>query len=211
MGSTSVIRDIRTKRMLRVLSLLFFVSGSSALVYQVAWQRLLFTAIGVDIESVTIVVSVFMLGLGFGSLLGGWIADRFTGYLLLTFCAIEACIGIFGILSPLMLPVVGRAACVAGRPGAAAACFLFLAIPTVAMGATLPVLVTHANRLQHNIGAAAGTLYFANTLGAAYGALATGTLLFARLDLGQSILVAAAGNAVVASGAWLAFRGRPLQ
>ncbi len=60
-----------------VLLAVFFVSGGSALIYQVAWQRLLFSAFGVDIESITIVVSTFMLGLGCGALLGGQAADRF--------------------------------------------------------------------------------------------------------------------------------------
>lgn len=191
----------------RALSLLFFVSGASALVYQVAWQRLLFASIGVDIESVTIVVAVFMLGLGAGGLLGGWMADRFLERLLLLFCALELCIGLFGAASPFSLPWVGSLAAAGGRAGAAAGCFLFLAIPTMAMGATLPVLVTHVNRARRNIGASVGALYFANTLGAAYGAIATGTLLFFWVDLNGAIWLAAAGNALVAAGAWLAFRG----
>ena len=53
------------------LVLLFFVSGIAALIYQVCWQRLLFEAFGVDMESVTIIVSTFMLGLGLGALVGG--------------------------------------------------------------------------------------------------------------------------------------------
>ena len=44
------------------LLLLFFVSGAAALIYQICWQRLLFESVGVDIESVTIIVSTFMLG-----------------------------------------------------------------------------------------------------------------------------------------------------
>ncbi|MGA3102094.1 MAG: hypothetical protein ABSD61_09560, partial [Terracidiphilus sp.] len=51
--------------------LLFFVSGFPALMYQIVWQRALFTIYGVNIESVTIIVTVFMLGLGLGSLAGG--------------------------------------------------------------------------------------------------------------------------------------------
>lgn len=208
MDTLDAATDGRKAEAPRALPLLFFVSGASALIYQVAWQRLLFASIGVDIESVTIVVAVFMLGLGLGGLLGGWLADRFLDRLLLLFCAIELCIGIFGLASPLTLPGVGGFAAAGGRMGAAAGCFIFLAIPTMAMGATLPVLVTHVNRTQQNIGASVGTMYFANTLGAAYGAMATGTVLFAWLDLIHAIWLAAAGNAIVAVGAWLAFRGR---
>ena len=48
-----------------VLFLSFFISGCSALIYQVCWQRSLYGVIGVDMDSITIIVSVFMLGIGF--------------------------------------------------------------------------------------------------------------------------------------------------
>ena len=49
---------------------LFTVSGFAALVYQVVWQRSLYAIYGINVESVTMIVSAFMLGLGLGSL--GW-------------------------------------------------------------------------------------------------------------------------------------------
>ena len=58
----------------RVLCVLFFLSGFPALIYQLTWQRALFRTFGVNIESVTIVVTAFMLGLGFGSIAGGWLS-----------------------------------------------------------------------------------------------------------------------------------------
>lgn len=48
----------------RILCVLFFFSGFPALIYQLVWQRALFRIFGVNIESVTIVVTAFMLGLG---------------------------------------------------------------------------------------------------------------------------------------------------
>src|SRR5882762_8848288 len=77
----------------------FFLSGFAALVYQVAWQRLLFVIVGVDIESITIIVSTFMLGLGVGAALGGIMADRFPQRILLTFCLFEAFIAGYGLIS----------------------------------------------------------------------------------------------------------------
>lgn len=47
----------------------FFISGCSALMYQVSWQRALHALIGVDMDSITIIVSVFMLGIGLGGML----------------------------------------------------------------------------------------------------------------------------------------------
>src|ERR1700758_4599761 len=76
------------------IALAFFASGFSALTYQIAWQRLLFASFGVDIESVTIIVSTFMLGLGLGALGGGVIGARFPRSLLLLFACCEAGTGI---------------------------------------------------------------------------------------------------------------------
>lgn len=55
------------------LTFLFLISGFAALIYQIVWQRSLFTAFGVNIESITIIVSIFMFGLGIGSLAGGFV------------------------------------------------------------------------------------------------------------------------------------------
>ena len=56
----------------------FFVSGASALVYQVAWQRILALHTGVGIESIAVIVGAFMAGLGIGSHLGSRLSLRST-------------------------------------------------------------------------------------------------------------------------------------
>lgn len=82
-----------------LLYALFFLSGFPALLYQVVWQRALFAIYGVNIESVTIVVSAFMLGLGIGSLVGGLLSERPGMPLLLFFGAAELGIACFGVVS----------------------------------------------------------------------------------------------------------------
>ena len=78
----------------------FFVSGFAALVYQTVWQRLLIFFGGADVYSVTIIVSAFMGGLGFGSLVGGHLADRLRGRTrLFAFAGCEVAVGIFALLS----------------------------------------------------------------------------------------------------------------
>src|SRR3954462_12205483 len=66
----------RHSQQVRILCVLFFFSGFPALIYQLTWQRELFRIFGVNTESVTIVVTAFMLGLGIGSLAGGWISKK---------------------------------------------------------------------------------------------------------------------------------------
>ena len=82
-----------------LLLTLFFLSGFAALLYQVVWQRVLFSVYGIDITSVTVVVTVFMLGLGVGSLVGGALSERMRSRALLLFALLEAGIGIFGFFS----------------------------------------------------------------------------------------------------------------
>src|SRR6202021_3243622 len=83
----------------KILCALFFCSGFPALIYQLTWQRELFRIFGVNSESVTIVVSAFMLGLGLGSLAGGWVSKRQQISLLPLLAAIELATAIFGIVS----------------------------------------------------------------------------------------------------------------
>src|ERR1700691_5560781 len=64
-------RAWRQQKSMPWIHILFFCSGFPALIYQIVWQRALFAIYGLNIQSVTIVVSAFMLGLGLGSLAGG--------------------------------------------------------------------------------------------------------------------------------------------
>src|SRR6202158_3194783 len=92
----------------KVLCALFFFSGFPALIYQLTWQRELFLIFGVNIESVTIVVTAFMLGLGLGSLVGGWLSKRRGIPLLPLLAAIELMTGAFGVFSLEIFDRVGE-------------------------------------------------------------------------------------------------------
>ncbi len=71
-------RNLSDNAVVTILCGVFFASGFSALIYQLIWQRALFSIYGVNIESITIVVAAFMLGLGLGSITGGWISKKST-------------------------------------------------------------------------------------------------------------------------------------
>lgn len=193
-----------SKRAERLLLGVFFLSGVSALIYQVAWQRLLFGAFGVDIESITIVVSTFMLGLGCGALAGGQLADRMGHRTIELFALCELGIGLFGLASPVLISAVGERFLQSSLPVIAAVNFMLILLPASFMGATLPMLVAHLFRGNANVGVSIGKLYWSNTMGAALGALAAGALLFQHLTLNQSIYLAAAGNVIVAGVVYLA-------
>jgi predicted membrane-bound spermidine synthase len=187
---------------------LFMISGTAALIYQICWQRLLFEGFGVDIESVTIVVSTFMLGLGLGALAGGQIADRFPGRVIPMFAMIELATGAFGVCSPYLIRAISAATVNGSLATIAAVNFGLLLIPTTLMGATLPILVTHVVRHYRNLGVSVGVLYFANTLGAAFGAGFTGFVALYHFGLTSTIYMAATLNAAVGATVWFALRPR---
>src|SRR6516164_5750412 len=60
----------------RVLFFLFFVSGFCSLVYQVVWTRMAFASFGIIAPVLSVVLSVFMLGLSLGSWLAGKWVER---------------------------------------------------------------------------------------------------------------------------------------
>ena len=134
-------RSVWLAQQTRVLCVLFFLAGFPALIYQLTWQRALFLIFGVNIESVTIVVTAFMLGLGFGSLAGGWLSKRRAIPLLPLLAGIEFLTGAFGLVSLTLFDKIGDITMGLSLPAIAAAALALVIVPTLLMGATLPVLV----------------------------------------------------------------------
>ncbi|MES2715595.1 MAG: spermidine synthase [Pseudomonadota bacterium] len=186
---------------MRTLSVLFFFSGFPALIYQLVWQRALFRIFGVNIESVTIVVTAFMLGLGMGALAGGWLSRDRRLPLLLLLALIEALTAVFGVVSLPIFESVGGL--VLGVPLALSALVTLglVVVPTLLMGATLPLLVGHLAQRSGNVGNAVGQLYYVNTLGAGAACLVAAIGLFPTLGMKGSVHLAVALNAAVALGA----------
>ncbi len=190
----------------RTIYLLFFFSGFPALIYQLVWQRALFRILGVNIESVTIVVTAFMLGLGIGSLVGGYLSRITRVPLLLLLAAIEILTAIFGAFSLWIFEFVGDQ--VLSQPAFVIA-FTALAlvlVPTLLMGATLPVLAGHLIRHSGYSGRSVGMLYSVNTFGAGFACLFCIVAVFPFVGMLESTLFAAALNAAVAIGAVAAYR-----
>src|SRR5215467_12189631 len=119
------------------ITLLFFASGFAALLYQIAWQRALFGWYGVDLDSVSVIVSVFMLGLGVGAFIGGWLADRFNEQRVFVFSLIELTIAVFGFFSLGIIDSIGAFFPADSIPRLVVLTFVVFVVPTCAMGATL--------------------------------------------------------------------------
>ncbi len=188
-------------------SLLFFLSGATGLVYQLLWVRMLYQTFGSTIQSVTTVVAAFLGGLGLGAWLIGRRADRHPRPAAL-YGWLEIAIGLFGLLSPVLLTVVHRIyLAVAGGLGVAGGASLalrfglaalVLLVPTTLMGGTLPVLARgFMGERRDELQPAVGRLYSLNTLGAVAGTALAGFVLIEHVGIMRSLWGAAAVNLAV--------------
>lgn len=181
-----------------VIAAAFFVSGFSALLLQVTWQRVLTQIIGVDSVAIAFIVTIFLLGLGAGSLLGvRFTRGKSTRALALSYCMIEIAIGICGAVSiPVLRGVNALAASAISLPlfGDFALNLLLLFVPTFLMGLTTPVIVQLMKRDLDDLGRTIGRYYGLNILGGAVGALLGGLVLIELLGLVGTTLLAASLN-----------------
>jgi predicted membrane-bound spermidine synthase len=185
---------------LLLLHAVFLVSGFTAVIYQLIWQRVLLTLYGANTETVTVVVTAFMLGLGVGSLLGGELS-RTSRSPLRVFAALELGVGVCGIVSLPVFEWVNGWTVELPPVAGGFVVFLLLLVPTAFMGATLPILIAHTARHAASVGRAVGSLYAINALGSALGAGAAIVVIFGALGQQGSIFLAAALNLAVAVSA----------
>jgi len=190
--------------------LLFLLSGGAALVYQVAWQRLLALHSGVGLYSVAMIVAAFMAGLGLGSQLGGRLSTRFDGARALrVFALLELTIAALGAASTYAYyDWLYPRAVQLPSPSLQAGLLHLAALlpPTLLMGMSLPFLVRAVVTDVEGAGRRIGWLYGINVLGAAAGAFAAPWLLLPRFGVRGSVFVAALANLAVGTGALLLAR-----
>ncbi|HEY1306138.1 MAG TPA: tetratricopeptide repeat protein [Vicinamibacterales bacterium] len=211
--------------------LLFLCSGVSGLIYQVVWVRVFSDVFGNTVYSASIVVAVFMLGVGFGSYLFGGLADRRyqtrsdvsgasdAAALIRWYAWLEGLIAVLGLLVSLVLPrlgaIVARMSSYETGPDgwqlltqasylSRAVIALVLLTPiTLLMGGTLTVLVRALVGADLRLaGWRIALLYGANTIGAAGGAFLTDFALVPAAGLFATQCVAVGLNMVAAIGAF---------
>jgi spermidine synthase len=187
-----------SRRLAALLSAVCFCSGFSSLVYQVAWQRLLTIHYGIGAISIVLIVSVYMLGLGLGSLIGGRLAERAREPYLL-YAGVEGALGLSGLLSLPLILWLGRISADYTPAASFAWLFALLVVSTLPMGTTLPLLTTMYARGTGDFIRRVSHLYYLNTLGAAVGAIVTGYVLVSLVGLDGCVYVAAGINVAVAA------------
>ncbi|MEO8483968.1 MAG: spermidine synthase [Acidobacteriota bacterium] len=190
----------------------FFASGFAALLYQTIWQRMLTLFGGADVQSVTIVVSAFMAGLGFGNLAGGHIADRLSVRgCLRGFAICELAIALFAFFSPTIYYdwlYVHVGAMALSRLTLGVIVFTVTLWPTFFMGLSLPLVSRLISGDVRQASRWIPTLYGWNTVGAAVGSLLSVIVLFplvsftAALRLGAVVSATCALFAILLANRW---------
>ncbi|MDB6006267.1 MAG: Spermine synthase [Prosthecobacter sp.] len=190
-----------------ILHGVFILSGISALIYQLVWQRALLTIYGSNVESIAMVVAAFLAGLGIGSIVGGWISKSTRAPLVLLFGLAELGVGAYGLISLKLFDAVGALTSAQSHVlTTGSLVFLLVFLPTLLMGATLPLLVAHQVRDTAHVGQSVSRLYFVNTLGAALGAFIAAHWLLGSFGMSGTTRIAACLNAAAALIVLLALR-----
>ncbi|TPW08310.1 MAG: spermidine synthase, partial [bacterium] len=197
---------------------LFFLSGASALVYEVVWSRLFTFVFGGTASAIATVLSAYMAGLAIGSYLFGRRIDR-GGHPLVIYAILEAGIAAWAIILPFVLTLLdglygGLYRSLDPGPMALslirfALSFLVLLVPTILMGGTLPVLSRLLVDNRSSVGLKAGLLYAINTVGAVAGTASAGFFLIPSFGMRSSTWIAVAFNVIVTLLAVLLVRKIP--
>ncbi|MBI2090179.1 MAG: fused MFS/spermidine synthase [Deltaproteobacteria bacterium] len=193
--------------LLLVALVCFFFSGAAGLVYEVVWTRMLTQVFGNTTYAIATVLSSFMAGLALGSYLFGRIADQGkNGFLL--YGVLEFGVGLYGLVVPWLFEL-GQILYIPlfrlndGYPLIFNLLLFFLSffllvLPTLLMGATLPVLSRFFVRSFARLGERIGDLYGTNTMGAVLGCGLAGYYLIPALGMRGTVFAAVAVNLVIA-------------
>lgn len=180
---------------------LFFLSGFSALLYQVVWQRLLGLFAGSDVRSITLVTGAYLGGLGVGGLIGSQVADRLDSKQAVRLYAVfNLGIAAFAFLSKVIfydLLFLGLGRFSDSSVLMFIVVFASLLIPTTLMGLSLPLL---SRALVRNVSGAAGIIALLNGInifGAAIGALFGGLVLVGSLGFDRAVYIGGGISAIV--------------
>ena len=197
------------KKVMALVLVCFFFSGMTGLIYEILWTRMIVKLIGGAPFAISIILTVFMGGLGLGSYIASRTIDSIRNpvSLVKVYGVLELIIAMYGIVLPLLI--------IAFKPLYAVVynqlfnyfmlysvltflgCAVLLLIPVICMGATLPILCRfYVSSLSH-LGTHTGRLYGLNTIGAAVGSLLCGFWLINILGVWGTLVFAILINSII--------------
>lgn len=202
--------------------LMFFCSGLTSLIYQVIWIRQLALAVGSTSASMSLVLSIFFFGLAGGSYFVGKFHHKINNPLL-TYGKLEGFIGVYSAILVYILFYFQSLLVWAYPQGEIhiysqilkfILVFILLVLPTLAMGATLPLLIkgfetfTNDEQMQKS---AVSIMYGVNTLGAVAGSFVSGFVLIPAIGIEYSNHFAVLINLLLLAGAFFLSQNLTIQ
>ena len=184
------------------------VSGFVAMLYEVAWTRMLALALGSSTHAFSLMLITFISGIA----VGGWIIYRWRGLrrTLEAFAWAELALAATLFISLFFyeyLPFIfAKLAGYLTRKEdtyplygllQAGICFLVMFVPTVCLGMTLPLASRIATAELAQTGRSVGRVFAVNTVGTVLGASLTGLWLMPSLGLARTFLLGITGNFVI--------------
>src|SRR5262245_29052651 len=190
----------------------FFVSVAAALVYEIVWARYLALSLGHASYAVVAVLAAFMGGMAIGNAWAGVWGERVLRPLA-WYGWIEVTIGVYALLFPSYYALAHRAFIALARgeqPGSVSlfslkfAFSLFtLLLPTVLIGATMPVLAKFVTRSLSELREKIAALYFVNSAGAVAGCVLADFWWIPAFGLPAAVVAGAVLNLAAGAGAFL--------
>ena len=195
------------------------MAGFAALVYEVAWTRLLALILGASVYAFTVMLIAFLVGIAIGGAVGGRHADRTLATagrrrLLVLLATLQVGVGALAWLLmwgfselPFWYVALYSLLNVETVPGASVVLGLVLAAlmmtpPALLMGATFPVAVRAAVGDPKKLGGPVGRIYGWNTVGSMLGAFSAGFLLLPIIGVQSAVLVGVCVNGLAAAIVW---------
>ncbi len=193
----------------KILFILFFISGFCGLVYQVVWVRMAYSAFGVITPVMSVIISVFMLGLSIGSWAGGkWIAGlrkKFKLSAIIFYALTEIFIGIGAFAIPKLFSLGEHFLLTFGEMNSFR--YLFFSAVTICisilpwcilMGFTFPFMMAYIREIDNKNTQSFSYLYFANVIGAMFGTLLAAVVLMELFGFKNTLFIAAGLNFTIA-------------
>jgi predicted membrane-bound spermidine synthase len=204
----AILNIYKVKIFLNIKSLLFFlffVSGFCGLLYQIIWLRIAFASFGVISPILSVVISVFMLGLSLGSWAGGkWIPylKKKTNFSAIIFYGLaEIVIGLGAFAVPNLFTIGGTLLLPLGEINSSQYLFISALILGLsifpfcfAMGVTYPFMMAFVQESKWEARSSFSFLYLANGIGATFGTIITAVFLVEKLGFSHTLTFGALGN-----------------
>lgn len=180
--------ETNTKLFSYLLQFALFSSGFIIMAIELLGGRILAPFFGASVHIWGSIITVFMLSLAIGYLLGGKLSlkqPNLTKFALLFIAAGILLLPLYSYANEIMQWIFEQIE--DSRYGSLLACMLLFTLPTILLGCISPYAIHLLAVQSDNTGQIAGRLYFISTLGSALGTLLTSFYLVLWFEVNQII------------------------